>query len=62
MRPVSMSVNDACRYIGVGRTKLYDLIGSGEVPVIKIGRRTLVLTDAVDGFIARQIAAVPPLA
>nr|WP_305081017.1 hypothetical protein [Novosphingobium sp. ERN07] len=32
---------------GIGRSKLYELIASGDVETIKIGRRTLVKVDLV---------------
>ena len=43
--PITYSVRDACAASSLGRTRLYELINSGHLDVIKIGRRTLV--DAV---------------
>ena len=40
--PAAFSINDAARYIGIGRTKLYELINNGELPVVNFGSRTLV--------------------
>ncbi|MGJ3627813.1 helix-turn-helix domain-containing protein [Sphingomonas sp. MMS24-JH45] len=42
MPAFGLSINDARRAIGIGRTKLYDLINAGEIDVFKIGRRTLI--------------------
>ena len=39
---VSCSVTEACVVTGLGRTKLYELIGSGVVDTTLIGRRRLV--------------------
>lgn len=36
-------VQDACRYLGVRTTKLYELMNSGDVETVKIGRRRLVI-------------------
>jgi hypothetical protein len=33
---ISMRVNDACRFAGGSRSKLYLLIASGEVEIIKL--------------------------
>jgi len=35
VEPICVKVNDAARMIGVGRTKLYELIASGEIEVVK---------------------------
>ena len=39
--PALLGAADAARYMGVGRTKLYELAGSGDLPSIVIGRRRL---------------------
>jgi excisionase family DNA binding protein len=39
---MSFSVNEAAAMIGLGRTTFYGLIKSGKIPVVKIGKRTLI--------------------
>ena len=39
--------------LGIGRTKLYQLIDSGELRSMKIGSRRFVTDAAVDDFITR---------
>ncbi|MDZ7913561.1 MAG: hypothetical protein U5O16_17270 [Rhodococcus sp. (in: high G+C Gram-positive bacteria)] len=39
--------------IGIGRTKVFELIGTGQLASVKIGNRRLVSDDAIDAFIAR---------
>jgi len=40
------SVNDARAVLGgIGRTTLYNLIKSGRLPVVRIGRRTFIADD-----------------
>ena len=51
MTPLSLSVNAAARAIGIGRTKLYELINSGKVDTFKIGRRTLVTKASLDRLV-----------
>jgi excisionase family DNA binding protein len=41
------SVSEACQAIGIGKTKLYELIGSGQLRTTTIGRRRLVLVDSL---------------
>ncbi len=40
--PAALSVSEAAKYVGLGRTNLYELIRCGELPVVRIGGRTLV--------------------
>jgi excisionase family DNA binding protein len=47
MEPVCISVNEARGALGVGRTKLYDLINAGKLRVVRLGRRTLVSTESL---------------
>lgn len=56
MDTVSVSINDAARAIGIGRTKLYALISSGDLDVIKIGRRTLVKTASIRTLLEKGAA------
>lgn len=41
------SIADAAKALGVGRSKLYELIGEGRLDTVTIGRRRLVRTDSV---------------
>ena len=45
--PLTYSLPDAAAAIGIGTTKLGQLIASGALPTITIGRRRLVLADDV---------------
>ncbi len=42
-----MTVTDAGRALGLGRSAAYDAVGRGEIPSIKIGKRLLVPTAAL---------------
>lgn len=48
---MSYSVDEAAALIGIGRTTLYGLIKAGELPVIKIGTRTLVRRNDLEKLI-----------
>jgi excisionase family DNA binding protein len=52
--PLCVRVNVAARMIGIGRTKLYELIGNGEVETIKVGKATLVTTASLNAMIERR--------
>ncbi|MDF8334693.1 helix-turn-helix domain-containing protein [Novosphingobium cyanobacteriorum] len=49
-----MRVNDAARMIGIGRTKLYKMIASGEIEAIKLGKSTRITTTSLHKLIMRQ--------
>lgn len=42
LEPIAYRMEDAVRVSGIGRTKLYSLVKSGELRVTKVGKRTLV--------------------
>lgn len=55
--PICVRVNDAARMIGVGRTKLYELIAAGEVETIKLGKSTRITTASLHDLVRRQSGA-----
>jgi excisionase family DNA binding protein len=44
---LSCTVAEACEATGLGRTKLYDLIGEGQLHTTTIGRRRLVMVHSL---------------
>jgi Helix-turn-helix domain len=50
---LSVRVADASRMIGIGRTKLYELIKAGDLETVKIGRATLVTMRSLRRLIER---------
>jgi excisionase family DNA binding protein len=53
MEPICASINETARALGIGRTKVYELINVGLLETVKIGRRTLVRTASIRA-IARE--------
>jgi excisionase family DNA binding protein len=51
--PVSYSVEDAAKALGIGRTFVFQLIKEGQLKAVKIGRRTLVPVKEVEAFLCR---------
>jgi excisionase family DNA binding protein len=43
--PLAHTVAEACARSGIGRTAIYELINTGQLPARKRGRRTLILTE-----------------
>jgi excisionase family DNA binding protein len=50
---VALTVRSALAVLGIGKTKLYELLASGELEAIRIGRRTLILQASIEAFIER---------
>ncbi|MHC2317539.1 excisionase family DNA binding protein [Bradyrhizobium diazoefficiens] len=44
---ISCTIDEACVATGLGRTKLYELIGSGQLITTTIGRRRLVIVRSL---------------
>ncbi|MHC0432761.1 helix-turn-helix domain-containing protein [Streptomyces sp. O3] len=51
---VGLTVAEAARRLGVGRTKLYEYISSGEIRSVKIGSLRRIPAEAVGEFLARR--------
>ena len=49
-KPVSVTIDDTCRLIGLGRTKIYELIGQGKLRTKTIGRRRLVMYASIEAL------------
>jgi len=42
VEPLTMSIKDAARLLGLGRSTIYRLMGEGHLHPVKIGNRTLI--------------------
>ena len=45
---LTLSIEEAAKVLGIGRNLCYDRVKTGEIPVIKIGRRLLVPRKALE--------------
>lgn len=53
-KPRLASIAETQRQLGdVGRTYVYNLIGRGELEVVKLGSRSFVLLESIDAYIER---------
>ncbi len=53
MNQLSLSIEEIRAATGIGRTKIYEAIGSGALKARKWGKRTIVLKDDLDAFLSR---------
>jgi excisionase family DNA binding protein len=49
-----LSIDQAARALGIGRTALYSEIGAGRIRSVKVGRRRLVPSSAISEVASRQ--------
>jgi excisionase family DNA binding protein len=59
---VALTVEEAARRLGVGRTKMYALIASGEIPSVAIGRLRRIPAEALNAYLAARAQAAPSTA
>ena len=58
MEPFLLPIPATCEALGIGRSKVYELINAGQLEIVKIGRRTLVRVASIRAM-ARDSAAEP---
>jgi excisionase family DNA binding protein len=47
------TIAQCCRMAAIGRTKFYELVASGEIPVRKVGKKTLVAAADLRNWVER---------
>lgn len=50
---LTVRIPTAIELTGIGRTKLYELIRSGEIETVKVGRCTLIIAESLKRLIER---------
>ncbi len=54
MSPITLDTKAARGVLSIGNTKLYELIKSGDLTVVKIGRKTLITVASIEALIAKS--------
>jgi excisionase family DNA binding protein len=49
--PALVRIEPACRYLDVGRSKLYELIREGKLEAVKIGKSARITTASLKRFV-----------
>lgn len=58
-QPLTLSVEEAARLLGISRTLAYDLVRRGELPRLRLGRRVVVPRQALQDMIGGAGDAEP---
>ena len=56
MEPLLVSIPDAAKALGLGRSKTYELIDDGALETVHIGRRRLVRVESVRALAEKAAA------
>jgi excisionase family DNA binding protein len=51
MEPLTVTIAGARQALGIGTTKIYELIGDGRLQTVKLGRRTLIRTESIRALV-----------
>jgi excisionase family DNA binding protein len=59
---LAYSVREAAQAVAISRSRLYELIGAGEIRILKDGGRTLIRKTELEAYLHRlELASQPPL-
>ena len=47
---IGMTIDEAAEVSGIGRNSIRQLVEWGKLPVLKVGRKTLIRTDTLERF------------
>ncbi len=56
--PLLLRVDEAAKLLQVGRNKVYELVASGELPSVRIGRQLRIPAEALRAWIRSQTVGV----
>jgi excisionase family DNA binding protein len=54
--PVTVTIPDALRLSGLGRTKLYELLTKGEIQSVRVGTRRLIVFASLKALLTPKTA------
>lgn len=54
IEPLTLSIKDTARLLGLGRSTVYRLIGEQQLQTVKIGSRTLIKTASIRSLVQIQ--------
>lgn len=49
--PISVKIREAVRLTGLSRSRIYELMRSGDIEFAKVGTSTLIMTESLREFI-----------
>jgi len=56
IEPLTVRISTAVRITGLSRSRIYELIQSGDIDTVKVGRATLVQFQSLKALVSRRLA------
>jgi excisionase family DNA binding protein len=56
IQPLTLTVEQTAKLLGIGRSTAYELVHTGDIPSLRLGRRILVPRDPLMDLLRRQVA------
>lgn len=50
-----LSIQEAAEALGIGRSKLYQLVARGELPLVHLGKRALIPRPALERYVEQLL-------
>jgi len=57
--PIAFSVADAARRAGISRSMLYEIVAAGELPLVRVRNRSLILDSDLRQFLEHRRVSQP---
>lgn len=57
-----MSIKELSEYLGIGKSKIYDLIRQNKIPASKIGRQYRFSKEVITSWLKEKIITIPKAA
>lgn len=61
LEPISVKIPQAVRLTGLSRSRIYELMKSGDIEFAKVGSSTLIMVDSLRTFIHGRATGRPEL-
>ena len=58
LEPISVKIPEAVRLTGLSRSRIYELMKSGDIEFAKVGSSTLILVESLRMFIRSRSASL----
>ena len=52
MTPELLTIPEFCKSVNIGQTRFYQLLNSGKINAVKLGKKTLVKREELESFVS----------